>query len=251
MLTESVYDQYQALREQRSKRIEQEEKILEEDADLPREAQQILREGRSYIQTIHQFNVDIPGEEMSEKLSKLENTMLRIVEQVREHPGSAGDLRKLMNYYLPTTVKLLSAYRELDRQTVNGDNIVNTKREIEDALDTINSAFENLLDSMFRDMAWDVSSDISVMQTMFAQDGLTPGEMSAQSGQSVAEKERQVYGTTVGQSWAAGQVQAAGKAQTAGQTMAAGQTMTAGGVQMQAGSSTLVWGDEAAEEKEQ
>ena len=102
-----------------------------------------------------------------------------------------------MSYYLPTTVKLLSAYKELDKQTVDGDNIRNTKKEIEDALDTINDAFEKLLDSMFQDMAWDVSSDISVMQTMLAQDGLTEQQMSAAEGQSTADLENQVYGTTL------------------------------------------------------
>jgi hypothetical protein len=113
-----------------------------------------------------------------------------------------------MSYYLPTTVKLLKAYIELDRQTVNGENITNTKQEIEDALDTINDAFEKLLDSLFQNMAWDVSSDISVMQTMFAQDGLTPQEMSAQSGQTVAETENQVYGTTLTWGDGGGAVQA-------------------------------------------
>ena len=64
-------------------------------------------------------------------------------------------------------------------------------------LDTINDAFEKLLDSMFQDMAWDVSSDISVMQTMLAQDGLTEQQMSAAEGQSTADLENQVYGTTL------------------------------------------------------
>ena len=78
-----------------------------------------------------------------------------------------------MNYYLPTTKKLLEAYVELDRQTVQGENVQQTKNEIDSAMDTINEAFEKLLDSMFQDMAWDISSDISVMKTMMAQDGLT------------------------------------------------------------------------------
>ena len=271
MLTEEVYNQYERLlKEERERFKKQEEEILSEDANLPEEAQQILREGRSYIQTIHQFNVDIPAQEMSGKLDQLEDTMLRIVEQVREHPESAADLRKLMGYYLPTTVKLLSAYRELDRQAGSGDNVVNTKREIEEALDTINEAFENLLDSMFQEMAWDVSSDISVMQTMFRQDGLTGSRMRAQSGQTTEQREQQVYGANVGQAvgagpgreTAAGQAQAAGQTQTAGQTQEAeqektweerqqdGQVQSSGGVQMQVGGSTLVWGNDSFSEEE-
>lgn len=78
-----------------------------------------------------------------------------------------------MEYYLPTTVKLLHAYEELDAQPIQGANILSSKKEIEDTLDTINQAFENLLDSFFQDAAWDISSDISVLQAMLAQEGLT------------------------------------------------------------------------------
>jgi hypothetical protein len=83
-----------------------------------------------------------------------------------------------MNYYLPTTKKLLSAYVELDKQDTAGENIQQTKREIDMAMDTINMAFEKLLDSLFQDMAWDISSDISVMKSMMAQDGLTESGMA-------------------------------------------------------------------------
>ena len=208
ILTEEVYNQYQEIKAQSEILRQQAEKENSADADLPENARAIIREGKEYIKTIHEYNDAIPGVEMSEKLYRLESTMDRIVEQVRQNPSSAPELRKLMSYYLPTTVKLLKAYIELDRQTVNGENITNTKQEIEDALDTINDAFEKLLDSLFQNMAWDVSSDISVMQTMFAQDGLTPQEMSAQSGQTVAETENQVYGTTLTWGDGGGAVQA-------------------------------------------
>ena len=78
-----------------------------------------------------------------------------------------------MDYYLPTTMKLLEAYEELDAQPVQGENIISSKKEIEDTIDTLNLAFEKLLDSLFQDTAWDVSSDISVLHTMLAQKGLT------------------------------------------------------------------------------
>ena len=215
ILTEEVYDQYRQIREQSDLLRQQAEKVQEADADLPESAREIIREGREYIRTIHNYNDEIPGVEMSEKLYRLESTMDRIVEQVRKQPESAAELRKLMSYYLPTTVKLLSAYKELDRQTVSGENIVNTKKEIEDALDTINDAFEKLLDSLFQSMAWDVSSDISVMQTMFAQDGLTGKEMAAENGQSAEKMEKQVYGTTLtwGDGGGAAQAQAQAQAQ--------------------------------------
>ena len=79
----------------------------------------------------------------------------------------------MMSYYLPTTVKLLDAYADMDVQPVQGENITTAKKEIEATLDTLNLAFEKLLDEIFKDMAWDVSTDISVLHTLLAQEGLT------------------------------------------------------------------------------
>ena len=98
--------------------------------------------------------------------------MDRIFDRVEEHPESAGDIRKLMDYYLPTAIKLLEAYEQLDKQPIDGENIRSSKMEIENALDTLNEAFEKILDDLFLETAWDVSSDISVLNTMLAQEGL-------------------------------------------------------------------------------
>ena len=80
---------------------------------------------------------------------------------------------EMMDYYLPMTVKLLDAYEDMDGQPVQGENITASKKEIEETIDTLNIAFEKLLDSIFRDTAWDVSTDISVLHTVLAQEGLT------------------------------------------------------------------------------
>ena len=98
--------------------------------------------------------------------------MIRIFQQVEKDPDVAGELHKFMNYYLPTTTKLVDAYQELYDQPAAGENMAGTKKEIEDTLDTINFAFEKLLDRFFQDTAWDISTDITVMKTMLAQEGL-------------------------------------------------------------------------------
>ena len=67
----------------------------------------------------------------------------------------------------------------MDKQPVQGENITNGKGEIEKTLDTLNVAFEKLLDSLFEDTAWDVATDISVLHTMLAQEGLTESGMKA------------------------------------------------------------------------
>ena len=86
-----------------------------------------------------------------------------------------------MSYYLPTTKKLVDAYVDLEREPIAGDNVVKMKQEIEKTLDTINLAFENLLDGFFEERAWDISSDISVLNTMLAQEGLTEDQISEKS----------------------------------------------------------------------
>ena len=142
-----------------------------------KEIRDILDRGNAYIRKVRDVNDMIPDtEEMSAKLYRLEEITHRIFEQVKKQPESAAGLRRFMDYYLPTTEKLLDAYVELDKQPVSGENIRKTKQEIDEAMDVINDAFENLLNSMFENMAWDISSDISVMKTMMAQDGLTEQE---------------------------------------------------------------------------
>ncbi|MDO5133757.1 MAG: 5-bromo-4-chloroindolyl phosphate hydrolysis family protein [Eubacteriales bacterium] len=163
-------------------------KLRPEDQKLPAEARKIVEEGLLYMGRVREYNRLIADEEMTAKLTQLETTMNRILEQIRKDPSSAPNLRRLMVYYLPTTMKLLEAYVELDRQPMAGENIVSTKQEIREALGTINLAFENLLDSLFQDMAWDISSDISVMKTMMEQDGLTGNQMRRAAASSAARE---------------------------------------------------------------
>lgn len=195
MLTPESYQQYLDLEAQRialetekieSARAAKKAQSEIADSDLPEDVKALLAEGHAYLLKVRNYNDEIPDTElMSQKLYQLENIMKRIFEQVKRNPSSAKELRKFMTYYLPTTDKLLASYCEVCAPGATGDNILSTKREIEDAMDVINEAFENLLDKLFEDTAWDVSSDISVMKTMMAQDGLTGSDL-----QTEKEKEK-------------------------------------------------------------
>ena len=168
-----TYVQYEQAERSRQLREQQEATLARKQADCPDKVRKILAEGQAYINHIHECNDAIPGEVMSAKLERLEDLTRRIFAQVEKQPECADDLRKLMTYYLPTTTKLIDAYRDLDGQPEYGENIANTKKEIEDTLDTINEAFEKLFDGMFENTAWDISSDISTMKVMLEQEGLT------------------------------------------------------------------------------
>lgn len=135
--------------------------------------QEVLDRGNAYLKEIRRCNDEIPGEEISAKIDRMDAIVLRIFERAEAHPEIIPDLKKLMDYYLPMTIKLLNAYAEMDRQPIQGETILASKQEIDATLDTLNLAFEKLLDSVFQDTAMDVSSDISVLHTLLAQEGLT------------------------------------------------------------------------------
>lgn len=177
IVSNEAYTQYNELME-RVQKQKLEEKLSKEaqaqnQAKLDPQVQEIIRTGDEYIKKIRECNAAIPGEEISAKISRMEVLVDRIFDRVEQNPESVTDIRRLMEYYLPTTVKLLEAYEELDATPVQGENIISSKKEIEKTLDTLNIAFEKLLDSLFQDTAWDVASDISVLNTMLAQEGLT------------------------------------------------------------------------------
>ncbi len=174
--SDEMYDQYMLAQkdyeEQQKKREAEkqaEEKKAQETARLG-EAAEVIEEGKSYVRLIRQCNDEIPGEEMSDKLDRLETLVTRIFDRVEEEPELAPELRKMLSFYLPTTKKLLEAYRDLDKQP-DLSNVAQTKREIETAVDNINEAFEKFLDELFREKAWDIQSDISALHTILKQDG--------------------------------------------------------------------------------
>lgn len=152
---------------------EKQDDSISHETNVPVE-KSIVEEGRTYLAKIHEANEKIEDENMTEKLNTMEDIVRRIFDRVDKEPSSSDELRRMMKYYLPTTVKLLNAYIEIGGQPSYGDNnVAKSKKEIEGTLDMINEAFGNIFDNMYEDTAWDISSDISTMKTMMKQDGLT------------------------------------------------------------------------------
>ena len=125
------------------------------------------------LDELRRVNDAIPDEEMTDKISRLEAVSAKIFEQARTDPDKLPQMRKFMDYYLPTSLKLLNTYAELDKQGIEGENISESKHRIEQTMDTLVKAFENQLDRLFASDALDVSTDIDVMQNMLRADGLT------------------------------------------------------------------------------
>lgn len=143
-----------------------------------KELDTMINEGQAYIHKLHDLNDLIPGEVISEKLYRMEDLLKEIFERLQEDPAQMPKLHKLMNYYLPTTIKLLQAYSEFDDVSAPGTEIVAAKAEIEKTVDTINEAFTELLNNLFQATVFDVTTDAQVLQTMLAKEGLTKNNFS-------------------------------------------------------------------------
>lgn len=128
---------------------------------------------QAILRQLREVNDAIPGEEMSAKISRMEATCAHIFELAKKDPKKEPQLQRFMDYYLPTSLKLLNTYASLDQQDVRGENITETKTNIENAMDLLVSAFENQLDKLYESDALDVSSDIAALQGMLNLDGLS------------------------------------------------------------------------------
>lgn len=178
MLSNEVYSNYLESQEALKKRTEEELRRQEKaNAEMndpqKRELRFTIDMGQNYIKQIRDINDALPEEEISNKLYRLENIVSQILEHIENNPKKLPEVNKFTNHYLPITLKLVTSYKELNDQPVQGENITNAKNEIEKSIDFINTAFEKLLDDLFEEVALDISTDISVLETLFTQEGLT------------------------------------------------------------------------------
>lgn len=144
------------------------------DNEQEAELNTMIAEGMECTRKLRELNEQIPGEVISEKLYRLENLLKDIFDSVREHPEQMHRMHKMMDYYLPTTLKLVEAYEDFDKISVPGPEIIAAKTEIERTMDIINQAFSELLGNLFQDAVLDATTDAQVLQTMLAREGLTP-----------------------------------------------------------------------------
>lgn len=183
MLNDIVFQQYlksqQARTEQAAATVKPQESktpsqlVNEARSKQQEELQTMVNEGHEYIKKLRELNDVIEGEVISNKLYQLENILKEIFARVEKEPDQMHRMKKVMEYYLPTTLKLVEAYRDYDSISAPGTEVISAMAEIEKTLDSINMAFEQLLNSLFQDSIFDVTTDAQVLQTMLAREGLT------------------------------------------------------------------------------
>ena len=132
----------------------------------------LLDERAKAVSEMRRLNDSIKDAAISAQISHLEATTGKIIDAVVEAPSKLPQIRKFMNYYLPTTLKLLNAYDRMDATGASGTNIDGTKGKIGEMLGTICVAFSRQLDALYGEEALDISTDITVMEQMLQQEGI-------------------------------------------------------------------------------
>lgn len=176
MINDDVYKDYLNLKAQEANRDKQreEQEVREEKFNSEgEELRAVIQKGKNYTEEIEVVKNKINNREFILKLDKLRNIVIQILNYIEKNPKKIQEVNKFINHYLPITIKLVNSYKELNEQQVQGENIKTAKNEIEKSIDVINIAFEKLLDDLFEDVALDISTDISVLKTLFTQEGLT------------------------------------------------------------------------------
>ena len=145
------------------------------------ELDKMLKDGRMAIAEMKRLDDNIADPGISADIVRLEQVSEKIFEEVKRDPKKLPKIRRFMDYYLPTTLKLLNSYDRMSATGVSGENIDTTLAKVEGMMRTIVAAFEKQLDSLYGADALDISTDITVLETMMAREGLTGQEMKAET----------------------------------------------------------------------
>ena len=145
------------------------------------ELDKMLKDGRLAIAEMKRLDDNIADETISAQIVRLEQVSQRIFDRVKEEPEKLPQIRRFLDYYLPTTLKLLNAYDRASSAGISGENVNATMTKVEGMMETIVTAFEKQLDSLYGSEALDISTDITVLENMMAREGLTDQPLKAQT----------------------------------------------------------------------
>ena len=137
------------------------------------ELDKMIEDGKKAIAEMKRLDDNIADPTISAQIVRLQQLAGKIFAQVEQNPEKLPQIRKFMNYYLPTTLKILNAYDRMGEQGVAGENITSTMHKVEGMMDTIIKAFEKQLDNLFGAEAMDISTDMVVLENMMAREGLS------------------------------------------------------------------------------
>ena len=134
---------------------------------------ELLRQGKDFCKELERLDDDIPDLEVSAKLKQIESLLELILNAVKREPVKKKQIRQTMNYYMPTTIKLVNHYVVLQEQKIGGENIEEGMEKISAMLDSVVTALKKQLDGLFEADVVDITADIRVMEKKLVSEGLT------------------------------------------------------------------------------
>lgn len=145
-------------------------------------SEQILQKCNAAVQALNYMTQQIQNADVQGKVSQLEALSGKILNEVKERPEKTSKISTFVNYYVPTTINILNAYRRAEATGIEGENISKTKRQIESMLDSsILVVFHRQLDSLFGADALDISLELSVLEEMMIREGIAGEKLEAQT----------------------------------------------------------------------
>ena len=169
-------EEEKAAAEQREKEKQETEKAATAGTSYSPEVSAILAEGNRALSEMGRLYMSIKDPEVRGKINEIMRITDKIAQDAISDPSDIPQIKKFMNYYLPTTIKLLNAYDRMSAQGIEGENLDKSMKSINDMLDTAIKAYKKRLDSLFANQALDIETDIQVMNTMLAREGLFGGK---------------------------------------------------------------------------
>lgn len=136
----------------------------------------ILQEGNRALSEMGRIYMSVQDVEVRKKINELMRITDKITQDAIHDPSDIPQIKKFMNYYLPTTIKLLNAYDRMSSQGIEGENLDKSMKSINEMLDQAIEAYKKRLDSLFENQALDIETDIEVMNQMLAREGLSGGK---------------------------------------------------------------------------
>ncbi len=136
----------------------------------------VIAEGNRALSEMGRLYMSIKDTEVRKKINELMRITDKITQDAIADPSDIPQIKKFMNYYLPTTIKLLNAYDRMSSQGIEGENLDKSMKSINEMLDAAIEAYKKRLDSLFENQALDIETDIEVMNTMLAREGLSGGK---------------------------------------------------------------------------
>lgn len=169
--SEAIPVQYTEVSPEPEKPAAQEAPAAEPSPYSP-EVQAVIQEGRTALKEMGRLYASIPNPEIRSRINELMSVSDKIIRDAIDDPADVPQIRKFLDFYLPTTIRLLNAYDRMSAQEFGGENITGSMQRIEEMLDTTIAAYKKQLDALFANQAADIQMDIDTMNTMLAREGL-------------------------------------------------------------------------------